>query len=351
MISRARSARVSGLTTVALLLCAGCGTTHFSSSNTPTSGPAGNASRVATGPLLDAWWTKGSGGLQVVYGVPGAAHQASVGYNDGTYSGATVCMRGGFALLTSSSGVAARVQLPQGSPIQLDLPGISKPVVLFSPSCSSALEYSSSGSAAVLLQGLPSAPNPVSLTIPEGNSVLAVSDTGSVLLGANHSDGAVAVGLLTTGSSATKPITVLTKLGGAAFIPGSDAVLLADSGTNAVMEAGQANGSLSLTQVAGPRDGINNPVALGVSANGRTAVVANGTGSAIVRVDLSGQSGSTQAVCRCTPTELVPQAGNLSFRLNEPGGGTVWAFDGDASVPRTVFVPSEQTATATRGAR
>lgn len=330
--------------TVALatvMLCIGCGGTHLQPTNTPTN-PVGNASAVATGPLLDAWWDSGSKGLRIVYGIPGAAHEGALAYNDGSYSGGTACMRGNVALLQSSAGKLFQTQFPQGAPIPINNAAIPEPRVLFSPSCSSALAYSASGGTAVLIQGANSNPKALNLTLPEGNSVLAVSDAGSVLLGSTRSDGSSVIQLLPFGGSALKPVMVISKPGGSTFIPGVDSALVVDAGASTVFEASQITADLSVTRIAGPGDGVNNPVALGVSADGRTAVVANGTGSKIVRIDISGQTAAVQTVCRCAPSELVAQAGNASFRLNEAGAGTVWSFDGDAPTPRTVFVPSAQ---------
>jgi hypothetical protein len=85
-------------------------------------------------------------------------------------------------------------------------------------------------------------------------------------------------------------------------------------------------------------------VALAVSADGHAAAVANQAGT-IVRIDLSGQTSPERTTCACSPTELQPLAGNLVFRLNEAGTGTVWAYDGDAPRPRVVFIPTDQPAT------
>ena len=323
-----------------MTLGVGCGVTHMQPTNTPTN-PVGNASGVASGPMLDSWWDSGSKGLRVVYGIPGAAHQGALVYNDGTYSGAAVCMRRNIVLLQSSAGKLFQAELPQRVPVPIDGITLLKPLVIFSPSCSSALAFSGSSGAAILIQGIDSTPRTLNVALPEGNSVLAVSDAGSFLLSSIGSDGSSLIQFLPSGSSALKPVTTLSKPGGSTFLPGSDAALIADVGASTIVEASQVGGALSLTRIAGPSDGVNKPLAVGVSADGRTAVVANGTGSGIVRIDLSGQTAAVKTVCRCAPSELVPQAGNLSFRLNDAEMGTVWSFDGDGSTPRIVFVPSE----------
>ncbi|MGB0124880.1 MAG: hypothetical protein WBP63_15675, partial [Silvibacterium sp.] len=165
-----------------------------------------------------------------------------------------------------------------------------------------------------------------------------------------QADGSVAIQLLTGGSSTLHPIAVLSKLGGLAFLPGADTALLADAGVSTVTEASQIAGNLSLAQVAGPSQGIAQPGAIAASADGHTAVVANQNNSTIVKIDLSGQTATVQSVCHCTPSELAPLAGNLVFRLNEAGSGTVWAYDGDSTTPRFAFIPTDQTASATQGA-
>jgi hypothetical protein len=133
-----------------------------------------------------------------------------------------------------------------------------------------------------------------------------------------------------------------------AFLPGADTALVADQASNRILEAAHLSGNPSLTQVAGPTDGVAQPIAIAASGDGRSAVVVNQKDSSIVRIDLTGQSAAMHTVCRCSPTKLEALAGNLTFRVNEPGSGTVWAYDGDAANPRFAFLPAEQ---STQGAR
>jgi len=182
------------------------------------------------------------------------------------------------------------------------------------------------------------------LQLPSGSSFMAVSDAGSILASALRPDGSVAVQLLTNGGTSFETVTTLSKFGGMAFLPGKEAVLMADAGTNSVLEASQMSGNMSLAQIAGPGDGVSQPLAVGISADGHSAAIANTKNSTIIRIDLSGQSSATRTTCGCSPTELIPLAGNLAFRLNDAGSGTVWAFDGDAPTPRVVFIPSDEVA-------
>lgn len=338
--------RVFVLLTIAAALT-GCGTTA-SPSNSALPSPTSSNSVLASGPVFAAWWDSTAGELRTVYGVAGAAHQGQPSYGGAT--GAFVCMRKSLVLLTDSSGALSLSTLPDGTPVPVTNQGIAKPQIVFSAACESALIYSPGDTSALLVQGLPATPSVINITLPASAFGLAVGDSGSVLFGVRQADGSVAIQLLTSGSSTLRPITVLAKLGGLAFLPGGNTALLADAGANNVMEASQLTGNLSLTQVAGPGEGIVQPTAIASSADGRAAAVVNQNQSTIVRIDLSGQTSAVQSDCRCHASELAPLAGNLTFRLNEAGSGTVWAYDGDAATPRFAFIPTDQTTSAAQGA-
>jgi hypothetical protein len=345
-----KTLRSFGLLAVALHLAA-CGVISNSSSTTPPSSPEGGKSGIASGPFLDAWWDARIGGMRTVYGVPGAAYEAAPTYTDGPYTNAKVCMRKSIALLTTSAGALFSVSLPQGSPTMLASHGIANPLIVFSPSCTLALAYAPGNSSALMLQGLLATPSVSALRLPDGVSTAVIADSGSVLLSLPGQAGSAAIQLLPVGGSTARAVTVLSKFGGMAFVPGVDSALLADSAANIVVEASHLTGSASLTEVASEANGVSKPVAVGVSSDGRFGAVVNSDGATVLRLDLTGQTAPAQVSCHCSPTELEPLAGNLVFRLNEAGAGTVWAFNGDASTPRVLFIPTSQVATAAKGAQ
>jgi hypothetical protein len=193
----------------------------------------------------------------------------------------------------------------------------------------------------LLVRGLPSAATVTSVTLPAGTSSAVVGDSGSILA-AVSAVGGTAIQVLATGTSVAQPVTVLGKFGGMGFVPGADTALLADASANTVFEASNLTSNMSLTSLAGLADGVSNPAAVAISADGRFAAIANAKGSSVLRLDLSGQSAPVKTACQCSPTELEPLAGNFAFRLNEPGSGTVWAFDGNGLQPRVLFIPSDQ---------
>lgn len=334
----------SGLLAAALVLAA-CGSSNSPSTSKAPGNPAESGDTAASGPVLGAWWDSTTSALRTEYGVTGAAREGQASYNNGTYAGAGVCMRQRIALLTTSSGALFLASVPQGTPAEVASQGIAKGQVVFSPTCNAALEYAPGKSSALLIEGLPSAARVSTVGLPAGVTAAAVADSGSILVDVRQADGAAAIELVASGSNTVRPVTVLSQFGGMALLPGADSALLADTGASTVVEATQMSGNVSLTQVAGTADGIGQPIAVAVSDDGHFAAVANRSSSSVVRIDLSGESAATHAVCRCAPTELQALAGNLAFRVNEAGAGTVWAFDGDAATPRFVFLPTNQSAT------
>jgi hypothetical protein len=307
------------------------------------------SSSAASGPLLGAWWDAGHTGLRIVYGVVGAANQGAPKFSDGSYSGGAACMRKNLALLTTPSGSVFSVALPQGEPQEVAGNGIPKASIVFSPSCTTSLIYMPGGSAALLLQGLLSNPTATPVSLPAGNSAAAVADSGLILVAVSAANGASSIQLLASGTGSFQPVNVLRGFGGMAFLPGADIALLADSSANTVVEASHLTDAISLTPVATAADGVSQPTAVAISADGQLAAIAVSNGSGVLRLDLSGKSAPIKTICHCSPTELVPLAGNFAFRLNEPGSGTVWAFDGNGSLPRVIFIPADQAATTGHG--
>jgi hypothetical protein len=167
-------------------------------------------------------------------------------------------------------------------------------------------------------------------------------------------NGGSSIQLRTGGASTFQPVTALASFGGMTFLPGLDTMLLADASANTIVKATQLSGSLSLTPLASAADGVSQPMAVAVSADGLLAAVANQGDSSVLRLDLSSKTAPVKTICHCSPTELVPLAGNFTFRLNEPGSGTVYAFDGNGVLPRVLFIPTDQgaqthVATAAKG--
>src|SRR5579863_6329196 len=255
-----------GIAAIALLLCS-CGVTHTS---LPTS-QIGGTSNAASGPVLTAWWDPGIHGVRTVYGVAGAAYQGPVAVQSNLFSSGFVCMRGSIALLLSASGEIFSASIPRGSPVAMVTTPLKKPQVVFSPSCTNALVYTSGAPSALLIQNLSSSAQTLPLNLPSTVTTAIVADSGMVLMNLAGSDKSSSIQSVSPGATTSRAVTTLAQFGAMSFLPGRDTALLADSAANTIFEASVATGGISIEQIAGEGNGVSRPVAIAASADGRMA--------------------------------------------------------------------------------
>jgi hypothetical protein len=232
--------------------------------------------------------------------------------------------------------------LPAGQPAKIATPVTANARIVLSPSCSAALVYAPGKSAALLISGLPSAlsSQAASLTSSGPMAGAAVSDAGSILFATLSADGSASVQMLPASGTA-QMVKQVQRFGALAFLPGSDTALIADAGANAVFLGTQLASSPAFTQIAANAQGVVNPVAIAASADAHYAFVVNGSGTSLLRLDLSGASAPATVTCACTARELLPLFGNANFQLTDPAAGTIFALEGDAQTPQTIFIPTD----------
>jgi hypothetical protein len=332
----------AGIGFVSLFVFAGCGTSTVARS--ASSGPAAESAGAAAAslPILGYAWDSSHGGFRAMFGVPGAARLSDSVVSKGAFTAAVLCLRKSYALLTNSVGSVYVMALPSGEPLLVTPQLANGEQVLVSPSCSKALLYAPGATTGVLISDLPSAPEVESLSFAAPGSVVgaAVGDSGDVALANLRSDGSIAIQLLPSSGTLSGPLSVLQKYGAMAFEAGSDALLVADSGANRILMVSQSSANPISIQLASPADGVSRPLAIASSADGHEAFVANGPGAPLLRLDLVTNTAPAKVPCSCTPSELVPLSGNAVFQVSELSSGTIYALDGGASAPRTVFIPA-----------
>jgi len=323
---------------VCMVAFAGCGTGGTAHSNGSSAGSAGAA--AATPPLLGYTWDSAHAGFRAMLGVPGAASLSDSVVSKGAFGAAVLCLRKSYALLTDSSGSIYVASLPDGEPLQVTSEIVSHQRIVVSPSCSTALVYAPGASRGALISGLPSTPELRSLSFGTSSIVgAAVGDLGDVLLASGQPDGSASVQLLPA-SGAMSSLGSLQRYGAMAFAPGGTTALLADAGANKVLMVPPP--ATAVTQLASSSDGVSLPFAIASSADGRQAVIANRTGTPLLRVALAANSAPAKVPCSCQPSELVPLAGNAVFQVSDLSSGTIYAFDGTPAIPRTVFIPANK---------
>jgi hypothetical protein len=266
---------------------------------------------------------------------------------------ATPCPSHGFALAGDAGGNAFAIALPSGQPTKVGDPVAGDEQMVLSPTCSNGLVYSPSRGSGLLISGLPSSPRAQAITMSASGTLggAAISDSGAILFAAVKSDGTTSLEILPATGAAQTLSTSLQKVGGMAFLPGADSAIIADSPANTVYLGKQLSSAPSFTAIATAAQGVSSPRAVAASADGHFAFVANGVGNTLLRIDLNANAAPLPIACSCSPTELIPLAGNAGFQLTDPAAGVIYALNGDGQTPRTVFIPTDKVSAATGGAQ
>jgi hypothetical protein len=321
------------------LLIIGCGSNRVTSSAAPGSASPTAAATAANQPILGYAWDSSHNGFRAMLGVPGAASLSNSVIHQGSFTSATFCQRKNFALLGNSTGALYAVSLPGGDPVLVTSQVGGGEQIAVSPSCAKALIYKPGTSSGVLMSGLPSAPQMETLSFSTSGSIAAaaVGDLGDVALAVLGSDGSTALQLLPSSGSMSSPLLNLQNYGAMTFVPGGDAILVADAGTNQLWMVAP---SLPSKQLASASDGISLPLAIASSADGRAAFVANRTGIPLLRVDLVGNTAPAKVACACKPSELIPLSGNAIFQISDLSSGTIYALDASQAIPKALFIPA-----------
>lgn len=352
---RGRSSRCGphrrGLIAVCIVLASLVGLSGCGISTHPVTPPASASANQPSAAVLGYVWDSRLPGIRPVTGSLGAAHL------EGPVAGSSVttaipCAGRNFALTADSAGVVEMISLPAGQTSKLGNPLGKNTRILLSPSCSNAIAFATGSASGLLISGLPSTPLVQSINLGSSASIAgaAVSDSGSVLVAGVNSDGSANLQLLPQ-AGPSQSLKQLQRFGAMTFIAGSDSAVIADVGANVVFLGTRLSANPAFTQIASSAQGVSNPVAAAASADGHFAFVANGSGTAVLRIDLSGASAPLPIQCSCTPSELIPLFGNAGFQLSDPAAGTIFAIDGDAKTPRALFIPTDKVATSAGGAQ
>jgi DNA-binding beta-propeller fold protein YncE len=282
-----------------------------------------------TGPILGFAWDQRTESLRPFFGTPGAATSGAPIDLGQEASVAAISPRNDFLVtIAAADGQVSLVTLPT---LSRRLTGCSPAPdrVVLSPQGRTVACYHSDTGTLEVVSGLPDAPAAsFTLTLPLART-LSVSDDAALV--------AIATGdsvVLTAadGTSSTLPITAAAL----AFLPGSQDLLVADSGANQLV---LVSGGVPQT-LAGRGDGVAAPVAVAVSDDGARAFVANAAGG-IVTVGIAGGE------CAVVAPGLVVSGfnrlnGNSLFRVTELSSGPVWILDGGSTGPRLFFIPAIQ---------
>jgi hypothetical protein len=297
---------------------------------------SGTISGTTLGFLFDP-----TNGLLPILGIPGAAllgAPLSVGIPVGK---AEISPLQNYALIWNDNDISLiRLKSAESTPVRVTTVSSGNGRIALSPSGTAAAVYDAAGNSIQVLTGLPDTPSVarnVDLSGLSGDlTLLAISDDAGALL-AGFSGGDSGAGVFVNSDSAVSLVPAPWRASAAAFLTRSRDAIVASQEDNSVFLVRNVTGAAQVIPVAGERDGITRPSAVAVSQDNSRAFIVN-SGSALAFLDLAGGL-PTLVSCPCSPTGLHLLDGNSVFRLTDASDGPTWLLDGDASAPRTFFVP------------
>jgi hypothetical protein len=297
---------------------------------TAAAAPAQNAVGV-TGPIAGFVFDPRTHDLRPMFGVPGASYLgtplaagldlASVS-PDGT---AALGVSGGRLLFISS----LRSLVPASTGIEGAIGDIDR--IAWSPDGALAAIYSSQSGQAQIVQNATRAPAPAA-AIPVAGTITALGLSVRGDLAAATEDG---VYLLIAGAqpqllaSATRPVAIAVR--------GSD-LFLADTGADRVL---LIENFVTAPAVSIFAEGVDNPVGLEVSADGKRLLVASARTKTLTAFDVAGRYAQGSIDLDCTPSGLKPFGARDLWLLNSDRGAAepLYVATGDGD-PAAWFVPA-----------
>lgn len=305
--------------------------------------PGQEPGRSVEGPVLGYVYQPGEG-IRPVYGIPGAAALAPAPVVPAeAIRNAVVAPVGGHALIVlSESGQVAAVSNLSGPPRVRILDVQAGPArIVFSPDGSAAALYYKEPARLEVLTGLPEAP----FTAWTWDLSSLPGELGAVALGPAGKLALVAINTQPTPVWLVSPeegqrwIHLCEGAPSLAFLDDGGSALIADGGTGEVWMARDLAQQPALERIAGPDEGVSQPVAAAASRDGRRIYVAAGDPAGVIVLSLAGEE-PLRLSCPCTPRTLERMAGGAAFLLTADGGESrVWMLDDSSSPPRILFVP------------
>ena len=302
---------------------------------------AAAAAEVASleGPRLGIVFVTNTKALRPILGIPGAAILGEPLEARLELEQAAVSPQQDYALATTGEGrEVVLLHLGSTSVSSATIHGVAPgpDQIAFSSLGRAAALYYKHADRIQVLTGLAGAPRTAAelyLSAGQSPSALAISDDGRVALA-----GIAGTVFWITADGEVPLLDGLVKIASIA-LAGHDAIV-SDFHHNRIYRIRDITGDAETQVLAGPDQGIAQPVAVAVSRDNHRAFVANYKSGAVTILDLRGEAAPAKIACACKPTGLNPLAGD-SFRLTEPSSRPIWVLDAGGHKPRVVFVPGE----------
>ena len=344
-------------------LITGCGIATTNGPQPVSTGPSSGSPSVApTGLQLGILWQADARTLYPILGVTGSAHLgAALTPAQGNAIAAAAISSGStsWVLFLNKDGTLQEEELPGSTTTLASKVALDSTVVL-SPEGAAAALLSPSTRMVVVVTGLPTKPQVTALQLPSAYAAagVAVSDAGTVVAGMNMGNsGGVQVGLISPTTSYSA-VASIGGWGGGAFVPAAgtgsatEAAVVADSSSAQLTYLANLGGTSPSVAAISSSGLIQKAAGVGVSPDGKWALVADSGKPQIVRVSLV-QGGPTPSVvaCACSPQQVSPLTADGIYSIgSNVSGQPAWILDARTSTPRTFFVPALPSSTANQTA-
>jgi hypothetical protein len=283
-------------------------------------------------------------GLRPLLGIPGASiFGKTVGLNVDLAEAIVAPARDHALAITRDSELVEIRQLsgtPAVRPVLREKSVID--AMRLSPMGGEAILYRRASNSYQLVTNLPGAPvagEEFDLPRFHGSlTALALADGGRAAL-AGFSDGESGAIYLLSSSGQPSFIAGARHPSSLTFLSHSHDALVADKADDKIYLLRNVTGNVATLLIADHREGVDQPVAVEASRDGRQMFAANARSKTILSVELANGAHALHS-CHCVPTTLGHLKGNALYRITEPSKGPMWLFDGDAPQPRVVFVPA-----------
>ena len=149
-------------------------------------------------------------------------------------------------------------------------------------------------------------------------TVLAVDAAGAVLAGVEDAE----AGGLYRLSSEGEPVLLarMTSPGGIVFANADSGLFVTDRGRQEILEIRDFRDGADVVLFANRNRGVCDPVAVALSRDGKTLLVASGSGRNLTRYDVQSRSLIDQIDLDFEPSRLAPLPGGSLYLLNSRGG-------------------------------
>lgn len=299
-----------------------------------------------TGPLLGLAFDKRSG-FHAIHGIPGTAVLGPAIEGVAGVQDAAVSSAGAYAL--AITGEERRLQLVRGlsdGPAAVSMLSVPAGVaaIATSPVGSAAALHYRERNTVLVLTGLPNAPRTAWIIelhgLTEKLDSIAVSDDGEVVLATTLGSGHPSL-LCLTQPEGWRYLTSLQGSASIAFFVRAAEAVVAERQAHRVFLIRAADGEAAMAPLADRDDGIGQPVAVAVSGDNSSILVANSEPQGVV--EFSVETGLASLLeSRWNPGRLQRLRGNSVFLLSDPSDRPLLLYDGDSRQPRIATVSSQR---------